>query len=228
MIRSSPLLSEMIANVTAQRSTLSNGVGIRVGTADLATVRGPSYFMVVCDEIATWPTSLTSASSDVEAIVAVRPGLARMTGSLLLMISSPYAQEGVLYETFRRSFGQDDPHTLLRGGTLDFSPTFDRAEIERALREDPERYGAEYMANFRTDVASFVGAQLVDSCTRPEPREFPPRPSTSTGTEILYVAGLDASGGGGDANVVASAHCGVTASSSTPCAAGPRGMIRQP
>jgi hypothetical protein len=203
----SPLLAPEIETVTAQSIRFHNGVELRVGTSDLASVRGPSYVCAIADEIATWPTSLTSASPDVETIAAVRPGLARMPGSMLVMISSPYAQEGVLYETFRRSFGHDDPHTLVvQGGTLDFNPMFDAGEIARALAEDPERFGAEYLARFRSDIAGYVDAALIDSCTRNEPRELPRRPTTSKGTPIVYIAGLDASGGRGDATALAIAH----------------------
>ena len=40
--------------------------------------------------------------------------------------------------------------------TLDLNPTFDRAAVEKALEEDPAGARAEYLAEFRRDIESFV------------------------------------------------------------------------
>lgn len=206
-LEASPLLSQEVASITASRIELRNGVAIQVGTSDHVAVRGPTYSVVIADELCYWPTSLTSASPDVEIVTALRPGLARMPGSLLVMVSSPYAQAGVLYEVWRRSYGQDDAHTLVvHGGTRAFNAAFPQAEIDRALAEDAARFSAEYLAAWRTDIAVFIDAALVDSNTRTEPRELPRRATTKKGTPVKYVGGLDASGGRGDATCAAVAH----------------------
>lgn len=207
LLESSPVLAAEIVAVTQQRITLKNGVEIQVATSDYRAVRGRSLIAVVADELAFWPTTPTSVSPDSETLIAVRPGLARFRGSMLVAISSAYAQRGELYEYFRRCYGVDDPRVLVvRGTTRDFNETFPQDVIDHALAADPAAAAAEYLSEFRTDLASFIDAQLVDGATRREPRELPRRAASPTGTPIRYVAGLDASGGRGDATAAAVAH----------------------
>lgn len=207
LLESSPVLANEIAAVTQQRITLRSGVEIQVATSDYRAVRGRSLICVVADELAFWPTTPTSASPDSEVLIAVRPGLARFRGSMLVAISSSYAQQGELYEYFRRYHGTDDPRVLVaHGGTRDFNPTFPQAVIDDALARDPVAAAAEYLSQFRADLASFIDAGLVDGATRSEPRELPRVGRTKTGTPIAYVAAVDASGGRGDATAAAVAH----------------------
>lgn len=207
LLESSPALAAEIVAVTQQRIALRNGIEIQVATSDYRAVRGRSLIAVVADELAFWPTSPTSASPDSEVLIAVRPGLARFAGSMLVAISSAYAQQGELYEYFRRYHGVDDPRVLVaRGTTRQINPTFPQAVIDDALARDPIAAAAEYCSEFRSDLASFLDAPLVDGATRSEPRELPRRPRTATGTPIAYLAGVDVSGGRGDATAAAVAH----------------------
>src|ERR1700704_833169 len=55
----------------------------------------------------------SSANPDIEIMRAVRPGMASIPGSILLLASSPYAKKGELYNAFRRHFGKDDGRVLV-------------------------------------------------------------------------------------------------------------------
>ena len=68
----------------------------QIGTASFRTTRGYSFAAVLCDEIAFWRQDETSANPDVEILRALRPGMASIPGSVLLMASSPYAKRGEL------------------------------------------------------------------------------------------------------------------------------------
>ena len=103
----------MIAEETADSITLSNRVVIEIGTASFRTTRGYSFAAVLCDEIAFWRQDETSANPDVEILRALRPGMASIPGSILLLASSPYAKRGELYAAFRRHFGKDDARVLV-------------------------------------------------------------------------------------------------------------------
>jgi len=207
LLQSSPILSREVESQTAQRVVLCNGVEIQVATSDYRAVRGRSLVAVVCDELAFWPITPDSASPDTEVLTALRPGLARFKGSMLIVISTPYAQHGALFEYDRRYYGQDDSRVLvLKGSTRDFNATFPQEIIDDALRLDPAAASAEYLCVYRSDVASFLDAQLIDSLTRSEPRELPRRGHDADGRPLRYVAGLDVSGGRGDACACAMAH----------------------
>jgi hypothetical protein len=84
-------------------------VVIEIGTASFRTTRGYSFAAVLCDEIA----DETSANPDVEILRALRPGMASIPGSILMLASSPYAKRGELYGAFRRHFGKDDARVLV-------------------------------------------------------------------------------------------------------------------
>ncbi|MBS0375037.1 MAG: hypothetical protein JSR73_10690 [Proteobacteria bacterium] len=206
-LQASPVLSREIDSTTKDRIVLRSGVEIQVATSDFRAVRGRSIVAAVCDEIAFWPITPDSASPDTEVLTALRPGLARFRGSLLICISTPYSMGGALYEYDRRYYGQNDARVLvLKGATRDFNPTFPEDVIADALQKDPAAAAAEYLCQYRTDVASFIDIALVDSLTRSEPRELPRRSITSKGTAIVYVAGIDTSGGRGDAAACSVAH----------------------
>ena len=85
-IRKSPILRQMIKNVTAYEIKLTNGVVIAVHT---------NSFRLITRQDAAWPASSTrsatwrddtSANPDLEVYRAVRPSLAR-TGGMLIGIS---------------------------------------------------------------------------------------------------------------------------------------------
>jgi hypothetical protein len=64
--------------------------------------------------------------------------------------------------------------------------------IDRAIERDPANARAEYLAEFRTDIESFVSVEAVLACVQPGLREVPPDPLRS------YSAFVDPSGGSSD------------------------------
>lgn len=206
-LESSPVLSREVESTTANRIVLRNGVEIQIATSDFRAVRGRSIIAAVCDELAFWPLTPDCSSPDTEVLTALRPGLARFPGSLLICVSTPYAQAGALYEYDRRYFGMNDPRVLVvKGGTRDFNATFPQSVIDAELERDPAAAGAEYLCIYRTDVAAFLDAPLVDSHTRSEPREIPHRTVNPDGSQRIYRGGLDVSGGRSDSTAAAVAH----------------------
>lgn len=100
LLKSVPALAALIVNESRESIELSNGVIIEVLTASVAAPRGRAYALVIVEEAAFLPTD-QSANPDVELLRAVRPALARVPGSLLAVVSSPYARKGVLWSACR-------------------------------------------------------------------------------------------------------------------------------
>jgi hypothetical protein len=197
-----PALAREVVNVTASCITLRSGIEIRIGTADNASVRGSTLLAVVCDEFAFW-----SNEDATEVLRAVRPGMATQPNAMLLIISSVYSASGPLAELHRRFYGTDDPHVLFAlATTRQMNPTITEEFVDAELARDPVANAAEYLSVFRSDVASFLDAALIDEATRRTPRDLPRRLTAPNGTAIRYVAGLDVSGGRGDATACAVAH----------------------
>jgi hypothetical protein len=103
------------------------------------SVRGRSILAAILDEAAFFRDE-NYANPDVETFNALAPGLARVQGSLAIIISSVHKRSGLLYSKVRNFHGKNDPSTLVvMGSTLVFNPSFDKQIIDKALEEDPER-----------------------------------------------------------------------------------------
>jgi hypothetical protein len=137
-----------------------------------------------------------------ELLRAVRPALARIPGSLLAVVSSPYARRGVLYSAWQKFHGKPDGDVVLvQASTLDLNPSFDAKAIEAAYEEDPASAAAEYGAQFRSDVESFITREALDACVVPGRIELPRAGDT------YYSGFLDFAGGAGtDSATAAVAH----------------------
>jgi len=195
-----PMLRRLVVRETASAIELENRVVIEVHTCSFRSTRGYSFAAVIADEAAFWRND-DSATPDVEVLNAVRPGLASIPGSLLLVISSPYARRGALWNAYRMHFGQDgDPVLVWKAETRTMNPTVPQHVIDTALADDEAAARAEWLAEFRTDVAAFITREVLDACVVPDRHELPPMPGTS------YVAFTDPSGGSGDSFTLAIAH----------------------
>jgi hypothetical protein len=151
----------------------------------------------ILDELAFWFSD--GANPDAEVVSALRPGLGTL-GGRLIGLSSPYARRGVLWETYRQHYGKDGPILVAQAPTTAMNPTFPQQIIDQALANDGPRARAEYLAEFRTDVETFVPREVVEACIEPGCRELGPISGNS------YFAFVDPSGGSSDSMTLAIAH----------------------
>jgi hypothetical protein len=162
-------------------------------------VRGRTLLACIFDEVGFWRDETTSLP-DLETYRAVLPALATTEG-MLIGISSPYAQRGLLYTKHRDCFGKDDADVLVvQAPTATFNPSIDQAIIEAARRDDPEAAQAEWFAEFRSDLSTFVERTVVERCVERGRRERGFVPS------FRYTAFADPSGGQHDSFTLAVSH----------------------
>jgi hypothetical protein len=201
LLKSVPSFAAMICRETAEEIELDNGVIIEIGVADGRKPRGRSIAVAFVDEGAFLPTD-DSATPDTELLRALRPALARVPGSLLVFVSSPYAQRGELFKAFQQHYGKDDSDTLVvKGATRDLNPTFDERAIAEAFTDDPASAESEYAANFRTDVQELFSRDVLEARVVAGRLELSQQPGTT------YKAFLDFAGGSGtDSATLAIAH----------------------
>ena len=126
VLRSTPMLSQLIKERTREEIALTTGISIEVRTASLRGVRGYTCISVIGDEVAFW-RSEESVNPDEEILGALRPTLLTTKG-MLVALSSPYARKGALWSTYKKQFGPDgDPAILVAQGTSrDFNPGISR------------------------------------------------------------------------------------------------------
>jgi hypothetical protein len=199
LLQEVPALAALVERAVEEQIDLANGVSIEISAASYRTVRGYTLVAALCDEIAFW-RSEDSANPDDEILAALRPAMATVPGAMLLCASSPYARRGALWSAYRRHWAKDGPALIWRADTRTMNPTVAESIIMEAYEADPASAAAEYGAEFRTDVDSFVAREVVEAAAIPGRYELPPVPRTS------YVAFTDPSGGSSDAFTLAIAH----------------------
>ena len=197
-----PMLSKLIVSRTFDTLKLSNGVSIEVRPANFRSLRGVTAIAVLADESCFWHSEESSLNADAEVFAAVRPCLAT-TGGPLIIISSPYARRGETWEIFSRHFGQrGDPRILVaRAPSRDTNPSLPQSVIDRAFERDPASASAEYGAQWRSDINSYISSEVIEAITMHGRFELP------FNRDLSYAAFTDAAGGGGqDSMTLAVAH----------------------
>jgi hypothetical protein len=194
------LLQPLVARETDYEIELTNGVLIIVATNSYKAVRGRTIVCAIFDEVAFWRDE-NSVNPDFEVYNSVMPGLATLPDAMLIGISSPYRRGGLLFEKWARHYGRpDDDVLVVRGPSRLFNPTLPQAIVDAALENDPEAAGAEYNAEWRSDIADYVSREVVRAATPAGVFELPPAAG------INYAAFVDPSGGSSDSMTLAITH----------------------
>lgn len=180
---------------------LSTRVQIEVFAGSFRANRGFTMVAFLGDEIAFWRSDEEYANPDVEILKSVRPGMLTIPNALMLNMSSPYARHGELYRAYARYFGKEDPDVLVwKATTEEMHPSIDAGLIARAYEEDPDAAAAEYGAEFRKDIESFVSREVLEAVIIPGRQELP------ASSLLHYEAFVDPSGGSQDSFTLAIAH----------------------
>ena len=199
LLNTVPMLAEMIERQDSESIDLNNRVSIEITTASYRTIRGYTVVAALCDEIAFW-RSEDSANPAEEILAALRPAMATIPGSLLVGLGTPYKRSGPLYESYRKHYGQDSPVLVIQAETRTMNPSVPQSVIDRAFELDPVGATAEYLAQFRSDVGSFLDSDLIERAIEVGRRERAPLAG------VQYVAFTDPSGGSHDAFTLAIGH----------------------
>jgi hypothetical protein len=176
-------------------------VVISVKTADFRTLRGFTALCVIADELAYWRSGDGSANPAEEIMHALKPALATVPQTLLLGISSPYNRTGPLYDAYRSKYGQESEESLVWvAPTKAMNPTIKDSVIDRALKEDYSAARAEWLAEFREDLETFLTSETVENAVVAGRGELPPL------ANIQYLGFTDPSGGKSDSFTLAVSH----------------------
>jgi hypothetical protein len=201
MLTTIPMLKKTLVREVADSFELSNGLTIEITTASFRTARGFTAPLILCDEIAFWMNSETSANPDQEILRGLRPALSTIPNSMLLAASSPYSKRGTLWDAYRRHYGQEGDDVLVwKAPSKVMNPSLPQSVIDDAYADDPASAAAEFGGEFRSDVASFVDVEVVRACVDVGVVERPFR------ADLKYSAFVDPSGGSSDSMTMGIAH----------------------
>ena len=107
----------------------------------------------------------------------------------------------MFFEALREHHGTENADVLTwRATSLEMNPTLPAATIARARIQDAAAAATEWAAEFREDLETFLGAELLAGCVEDGCHERPPIDG------VAYVGAVDMSGGGPDASTLAIAH----------------------
>jgi hypothetical protein len=127
--------------------------------------------------------------------------MATIPGSQLICISTPYSQNGALYEAYKAFYGVDTDNVLVwQADTRTMKPTISEDLIQRELERDPEGAQAEWLATFRTDLQAAFSPEALEACTIKGCDDLPSSPI------VAFSAFVDPSGGKHDAFTLAIGH----------------------
>lgn len=199
-IRVSPMLSQEVVRETSDIVEFSNGVTLAVYPCRPAAIRGIRAACVIIDELAFF-ISTEGRPTDTEMLRAARTRTAT-TGGKILILSSPYAAAGALWDLHRKHFGQENsPILIWQASAPEMNPTLPIDYLERMAQDDPEAYRSEVLGQFRQGVSTLFDPEALDACVQVGVRELAPD------YKYNYLSGTDvASGSGKDAFAVAVAH----------------------
>jgi len=194
-----PIFKGMVESELKDEINLTNRITIAVKTVTFRGLRGYRIAAVIADEVGFW--RIAGANPAQEVLTALRPALGEMPGSLLLSISTPYSKAGILWETYKNSYGIDDTERLVwKAGTLDMNPSYSKKVIDKALADDPQAAAAEYQSEFRSDLETYLSTEVLEAVIIPGRFELSKLANTS------YFAFVDPSGGRGDAMTLSVCH----------------------
>jgi len=203
-VTKSPRLSEMVEGEPLRtRLTLDNGFVVRTFPATRIAARAFSLPVAVLNESAFYRFAEGAANVDTEILTSVRRGMLNFPKRKLLIVSTPYAKQGILYDHFRRFYGRDDSKDVLvwRAATSYMNPSITAERLEEERRTmDPAHFAREYLAEFLDDAAAWLPSELIESAVDLGIAERPPLPG------VKYVMGIDASGAGVCAFAVSIGH----------------------
>src|SRR5262249_38153522 len=125
----------------------------------------------------------------------------RLLGQLHSIEDGPGRHAGAAEHAHRRHFGKhDDPVLVWRAPTRTMNPSVSQQVIDAATERDPASAAAEWLAEFRSDIESFINREAVEACITWDVRERAPMQS------VRYYAFVDPSGGSADSMSLAIGH----------------------
>jgi hypothetical protein len=182
-------LPKLVADVKESdgRILLLNGNVLKIASSNFRFLRGPKYKVVAVDEACFYTSDDPEIgfANPLEYILdSVAGGMVATMNPLLLLLSTPWIRDGVVWEQYRDRAAVPE-RLVWRAPTLTMNPIANQQLMERHRRDRGEAfYRREYLAEFSEDAVAFIDSADVDAAIAPQPF-FPLRPN------VRCVMGLD-------------------------------------
>jgi len=181
------VLSSEVVEVLKNSVELKSGFVVSIGTCNFKAPRGISVPISLLDETGAWRVESGADNLDTEVYKSIRPAQIQFKNSRLIGLGSPWTQGGLLWSCWQHRFERTD-RLVLHCPTEKMNPLIAKEELAREEAADPQNYAREFMAQFTSDIDSFIPSGDVDAAVQNGVREIAPVESRT------YFAALDASG----------------------------------
>lgn len=173
----SPVLADQIVNENSNVIEFANGIKVQPEPPVLKTGRGVAIPVVILDEVGFWYKTAESANPDFEVLRAVRASMAQFPNRKRFIISSPYTEEGILWDYAQAgTMGQNCKNEqdkkkyrttlVMQASTAAMeNPQLIKAGIIETLEEeqaaDPDGFVREYGARFVSSIGGYLHSDVV-------------------------------------------------------------------
>ncbi len=184
-------------------------IKVQIEPPKVKTGRGWAMPVAIMDEVGFWFKADSNADPDYEVQASLTPSQLQFAPfNKTFIISSPYTEEGILYEYFRGGTNgdnlasDDEEKGRFKGALVVCAPTaamqnpkFDaeaeRKFLDKELSKDPEVFTREYLAKFVQSISGFITPDLVVSATDIGIKERTPAEAKKGSWKHQFVSVMD-------------------------------------
>lgn len=202
MAQKVPLLEKQITSASRDKIEFKNGIVMLPEPPAIKTGRGFAMPVVIGDEVGFWYKTADAANPDYEVQRAVSYAQSQFTRAKQFLISTPYTEEGLLWDYHRAGTdgwkaALDDRDEFRDALVLQAStaamenPKITRRRLQQLQLQDPDAFVRESLARFVTAINSYIPAELVHKATSGQPKERKRTDIEGGALVPNYVAAMD-------------------------------------
>jgi len=197
-----PLLAKQLITATRDKIELRNGLTILPEPPAIKTGRGFAMPIIIGDEVGFWYRTAEAVNPDYEVQRAVSYAQLQFPRAKQFLISTPYTEEGLLWDYHRAGTGgqklapedrAEYADTLvLQASTASMdNPRITRRRLEKLQRDDAEAFIRESLATFVSSLSGFLSADSVHAACAGHGTERTRAQNELEGWKPTYVAAMD-------------------------------------
>ena len=202
MANDAPLLKKQILTASRDRIDFKNGIVITPEPPAIKTGRGIAVPLVIMDEVGFWYRTAEAANPDYEVQRAVSFAQSQFPRAKQFIISTPYTEEGLLYEYWKAGTSgrhvepedrleYEDALVIQSSTAAMENPVITRKKLQKLKNEDPDAFIRESLCRFVSAISGFFSLELVDRATKGHGKERTRTQNEAEGLRPLYVAAMD-------------------------------------
>ncbi|GAH74965.1 unnamed protein product, partial [marine sediment metagenome] len=149
LLQNSPSLKNYIKDSTMSELTLKNNMRIVSSPCVSSAYRGVPIYFLACDEIGHF--FVEGPKADSEILSALLPRMSQFYGAKLILVSTPAAKQGSLWNYYEEGFKVPKRFTT-QSDSLFVNPLINKAFLEKEKARDIDNYDREFMAQFAEKV----------------------------------------------------------------------------